>query len=90
MADVPALTFEQHVLQRPPTAPVRVDPWAEWAGPCQTLGPPTEKVLAVPGSGFDPEFGSGHLRAVILPDVPVLEDAVSRLESFIRRRLAGA
>jgi alanine-synthesizing transaminase len=45
----------------------------------------TEKVLTVHGSGFDPHYGKGHLRLVILPDVPVLEAAFDRLERFLRR-----
>ncbi|MFO1532367.1 MAG: aminotransferase class I/II-fold pyridoxal phosphate-dependent enzyme [Thermoplasmatota archaeon] len=48
----------------------------------------TENVLTVHGSGFGPEFGSGHLRLVILPDIPILETAFGRLEAFLKRRLA--
>ena len=44
----------------------------------------TEKVLTVHGSGFDPHYGKGHLRLVILPDVPVLEAAFDRLERFLK------
>ncbi len=43
-----------------------------------------KKVLTVHGSGFDAHYGKGHLRLVILPDVPVLEDALGRLESFLK------
>lgn len=50
----------------------------------------SEKVLTVHGSGFDPEFGSGHFRIVILPDTPILETAFARLESFLKRKLGGA
>jgi len=50
----------------------------------------TEKVLTVHGSGFDPHSGAGHLRIVILPDVPVLETAFDRLDSFLTRKLKGA
>jgi aspartate/methionine/tyrosine aminotransferase len=50
----------------------------------------TEKVLTVHGSGFGAEYGSGHIRLVILPDVPVLETAFDRLESFLSRKLKGA
>lgn len=45
----------------------------------------TEKVLTVHGSGFDPHYGKGHLRLVILPDVPVLETAYDRLERFLQK-----
>jgi aspartate/methionine/tyrosine aminotransferase len=44
----------------------------------------SEKVLTVHGSGFDPHYGKGHLRLVILPDVPVLETAFDRLERFLK------
>ncbi len=43
-----------------------------------------EKVLTVHGSGFDAHYGKGHLRLVILPDVPVLEDAFGRLDRFLK------
>mgnify|MGYP001578111689 CR=1 FL=1 len=43
-----------------------------------------KKVLTVHGSGFDAHYGKDHLRLVILPDVPVLEDALGRLESFVK------
>ena len=42
-----------------------------------------EKVLTVHGSGFDPTYGSGHMRIVILPDTPILEMAFDRLERFV-------
>jgi aspartate/methionine/tyrosine aminotransferase len=45
----------------------------------------TSKVLTVHGSGFDPHYGKGHLRLVILPDIPVLETAFDRLESFLQK-----
>ena len=45
-----------------------------------------EKVLTVHGSGFDPHYGKGHLRLVILPDVPVLETAFDRLERFLQAK----
>jgi aspartate/methionine/tyrosine aminotransferase len=38
----------------------------------------------VHGSGFDPHYGKGHLRLVILPDIPTLGTAFDRLESFLR------
>jgi putative thioredoxin len=39
-------TFERDVLDRSTEVTVIVDLWAEWCGPCKTLGPIIEKVVA--------------------------------------------
>ena len=44
-----------------------------------------EGVVMVHGSGFDPEFGSGHFRTITLPQMEYLEEAYDKLEKFINR-----
>jgi len=42
-------------------------------------------VLFVHGSGFEPTYGYGHFRSVILPPIETLEEAFSLLEQFMSK-----
>ncbi len=43
-------------------------------------------VLFVHGSGFDPTYGAGHVRGVILPPIETLEQALDEMEQFMEKK----
>jgi putative thioredoxin len=53
MTDVTDATFQSAVLDRSAAVPVVVDLWAEWCGPCRTLGPILERVVADTGGAVE-------------------------------------
>jgi aspartate/methionine/tyrosine aminotransferase len=43
-------------------------------------------VLFVHGSGFDPIYGAGHVRGVVLPPIETLEKALDEIERFMKKK----
>ncbi len=44
--DITDATFQKEVIERSMITPVVIDLWAQWCGPCKTLGPILEKLTA--------------------------------------------
>lgn len=104
MVDVSDATFEVEVLERSDTVPVVVDLWAEWCGPCKTLGPILEKVIGetdgqVVLAKVDTDANPGLSQAFQVQSIPAVHAVYQRKvvasfigaqpESAVRQFVAG-
>lgn len=75
--DVTDQTFQTEVIDRSTQVPVVVDLWAEWCGPCKTLGPILEKLVgATQGkvvlAKVDVDKSPGVARAFQVQSIPAV------------------
>jgi putative thioredoxin len=80
VVEVTDTNFEQVVVEGSKERPVVVDLWADWCGPCKSLGPILEKVAAERGGAFllakldidANEVGQALLQAVGSQGIPTV------------------
>src|SRR6478736_4309811 len=80
--DATLASFEQDVILKSKQVPVLVDFWAEWCGPCKSLGPVLEKLAGEFAGGFalakvdvDKEQQlAGYFQIKSIPTVMLLRD----------------
>jgi putative thioredoxin len=75
--DVTDQTFEAEVIERSRTTPVVIDLWADWCGPCKTLGPILEQVTDATGgrvvlAKVDIEANPGLAQAFRVQSIPAV------------------
>lgn len=91
--DVTDQTFETEVMLRSEQVPVVVDLWAEWCGPCRTLGPILESVVgetagAVVLAKVDTDANPQTAALFSVQSIPAVHAVVGRkvVDSFVGAR----
>ncbi|NOX30933.1 MAG: thioredoxin [Actinobacteria bacterium] len=77
MIEVTDQNFEVNVIEKSRETPVVVDLWAEWCGPCKSLGPILDKVIdatggKVVGVKVDVDANPGLSQAFQVQSIPMV------------------
>src|SRR5215217_1573273 len=78
IGDVSEQEFQAKVIERAKQVPVVVDFWAEWCGPCRTLGPALEDAVRKRGgevelAKLDTDANPGISRAYGIQSIPAVK-----------------